>query len=93
MYFDFVRTTIDLPDPLFREAKTRAVQSGMKFKDLVARYIEAGLRGSQGADFPMSAGEVPLPTFRKTNGPAIPARSNADLFEILEREETGSVRP
>ena len=40
-----MRTTFDLPDPLFREVKTRAVQQGVKLKDLVASYIEMGLRG------------------------------------------------
>jgi hypothetical protein len=87
-----MRTTIDLPDSLFREAKTRAVQSGVKFKDLVAHYIEAGLRERQPAADPLRREQVPLPVFRKASGPAIPARSNAELFEILEREETSSAR-
>ena len=88
-----MRTTIDLPDPLFREAKTRAVQNGMKFKDLVAQYIEAGLRGREPANATLHREQVPLPVFRKASGAAIPARSNAELFEILEREETNSARP
>lgn len=83
-----MRTTIDLPDPLFREAKTRAVQSGMKFKDLVAQYIEQGLHGDLASADSRRREQVSLPVFRKTNGPPIPARSNAELFEILEREET-----
>lgn len=87
-----MRTTIDLPDSLFREAKTQAVQSGVKFKDLVAQYIEAGLRGQHAANDPLRREQVPLPVFRKASGAAIPARSNAELFEILEREETSSAR-
>lgn len=83
-----MRTTIDLPDPLFREAKTRAVQSGMKFKDLVAQYIEQGLHGQLAAPDLRHREQVPLPVFRKTSGAPIPARSNAELFEILEAEET-----
>lgn len=82
-----MRTTIELPDPLFREAKTRAVQQGVKFKDLVAGYIEAGLRGRIAAVHPGSCEEVPLPVFRIGKGRAIPARSNAKLFEILGDEE------
>jgi hypothetical protein len=88
-----MRTTIDLPDSLFREAKTRAVQSGVKFKDLVALYIEAGLRERYPAAESLRREQVPLPVFRKASGPAIPARSNAELFEILERGETSSARP
>lgn len=83
-----MRTTIDLPDPLFREAKTRAVQSGMKFKDLVAQYIEQGLHGQLVAPDSQRREQVSLPVFRKTSGTAIPARSNAELFEILEEDET-----
>ena len=88
-----MRTTIELPDSLFREAKTRAVQTGVNFKDLVAQYIETGLRGQHAADHPLGREQVPLPVFRKTGGAAIPARSNAELFEILEREETSSLHP
>lgn len=83
-----MRTTIDLPDSLFREAKTRAVQKGMKFKDLVAQYIEAGLHGQSGATDSGHREPVPLPVFRKTKGAPIPARSNAELFAILAEDET-----
>lgn len=82
-----MRTTIDLPDSLFREAKTRAVQKGMKFKDLVAHYIEAGLHGQSATADSARREPVPLPVFRKTKGASIPARSNAELFEILAEEE------
>jgi hypothetical protein len=91
--FTDMRTTIDLPDPLFREAKTRAVQSGMKFKDLVAQYIEQGLHGQLVAPDSQRREQVSLPVFRKTSGTAIPARSNAELFEILEEEETQNNSP
>jgi len=42
-----MRTTIDLPDDLFRQAKARAALSGIKLKDLIARYVERmlGLAG------------------------------------------------
>ena len=32
-----MRTTLDLPDTLFREVKTRAVQQGVTLKDLLAQ--------------------------------------------------------
>ena len=38
-----MRTTLDLPDPLFREVKTRAVLQGVTLKDLLAQYIQAGM--------------------------------------------------
>jgi hypothetical protein len=40
-----MRTTVDLPDELLRQAKARAALDGVKLKDLIARYVEEGLRG------------------------------------------------
>lgn len=82
-----MRTTLDLPDPLFREVKTRAVQQGVTLKDLLAQYIQAGMNAPTSAVPPVSRDHVPLPYFRKTDGPVIPARSNAELFAILEEED------
>jgi hypothetical protein len=39
----FVKTTLDLPDELMREAKLRAVARGRMLKDLVADCIRQGL--------------------------------------------------
>jgi len=38
-----MRTTLDLPDPLFRKLKSRAALEGLKLKDLIARYVARGL--------------------------------------------------
>lgn len=82
-----MRTTLDLPDPLFREVKTRAVQQGVTLKDLLAQYIQAGMNAPASEASRVPRAHVPLPYFRKTEGPAIPARSNAELFAILEGED------
>ena len=39
-----MRTTLDLPDDLFRQVKARAALEGASLKVLLARYIEYGLR-------------------------------------------------
>lgn len=39
-----MKTTIDLPEPLVREMKLRAVQEGRKLKDVAAEVFRAGLR-------------------------------------------------
>lgn len=84
-----MRTTIDLPDPLFREVKTRAAREGMKLRELVIRYLETGLRGRcSGPDEAPAASRTPLPIFRQPNGTVIPARTNAEIFEILAAEDT-----
>ena len=41
-----MKTTIDLPDELFREAKARAAIEGIKLKDLVADALRAKLHTS-----------------------------------------------
>lgn len=41
-----MRTTVDLPDELLRQAKARAALNGMKLKDLIAHCIAHGLAGS-----------------------------------------------
>jgi len=39
-----MRTTIDLPDALFRELKSVAAQRGTSLKDLVRHAVEAEIR-------------------------------------------------
>lgn len=84
-----MRTTIDLPDPLFREVKTRAVQQGVKLKDLVAHYIEAGLLAQSLPPDAQRRTRSPLPIFRAPNGTTIPALTNTELQAILDDEDIG----
>jgi hypothetical protein len=37
--YAFMRTTIDLPDPLFREVKATAARQGMRLKDYVTEAL------------------------------------------------------
>jgi hypothetical protein len=86
-----MRTTLDLPDPLFKEVKTRAVQQGVKLKQLLATYIEAGLRASLSPEISASPSKNPYPlpvAWERTEDDAItPQRSNAELYEMLEAED------
>ncbi|MBP6782550.1 MAG: hypothetical protein KA152_02095 [Verrucomicrobiales bacterium] len=91
-----MRTTLDLPDSLFKEVKTRAVQQGVKLKDLLAAYIEAGLRAQQPSEkgFTPSRNPHPLPVgiHRIPGTPLHPALSNAELYAILEDEDIANYR-
>lgn len=40
-----VRTTLDLPDPLFRAAKQRAAAEGVPLREIVARALRLHLGG------------------------------------------------
>jgi hypothetical protein len=82
-----MRTTLDLPDPIFRELKTRAARQGVKMKELVTTFIEDGLRGSKSARAQVPPARSPLPAARPATGASIPALSNAQIAEILDAED------
>ncbi len=90
-----MRTTIDLPDELFRQAKAKAALDGLRLKDLITRFVEQGLR--QGA--PPSSATPPrrrrseLPVTRAATGRTLPDLTNAEIHRILEEEETAGGRP
>ena len=83
-----MRTTLDLPDPLFRELKSQAARQGKKLKELVTLYVEVGLYGPevqrQTAKRPRRS---PLPVARRATGHTIPAMTNAEQQAILDDEE------
>jgi hypothetical protein len=89
-----MRTTLEIPDPLFREVKARAAQSGLKLKELLTRYIEAGLKAPHLQSPQQRPKRAPLPVlFKKTPGaPPTPALSNAELQAILDKEDIEELR-
>jgi hypothetical protein len=83
-----MRTTIDLPDDLFRQAKAKAALSGMKLKDLITRFVEQGL--SQGGPSPTAPSRrvrSELPVARAATGRKLPDLTNAEINRILDEEE------
>ena len=85
-----MRTTIDLPEDLLRQAKSRAALDGVKLKDLVAALIREGLRRPTAG-----AGEAKIPERRRPAPPVIIPRrgrpiaavSATDLHRIEETED------
>lgn len=85
-----MRTTIDLPDDLLRQAKAKAALSGVKLKDLIACYVEEGLnRGT-----PVASGEArdtrrrgPPPVIIPARGIPIQALTADELREIETAED------
>ena len=78
-----MRTTLELPDPLFARLKARAASQGVTLKRLLRSYVEQGLCAT-----PTSAGlERSAATLPRLDGPlAIGDHqlSNAGLFELLD---------
>jgi hypothetical protein len=44
---DFVKTTLEIPDALFRRAKSRAAKEGIPFRQFVTEAVEAKLKAPQ----------------------------------------------
>lgn len=80
-----MRTTLDLPDALFRELKTRAAQQGVKMKELLAAFIQDGLRAGKNPRDRSS--RSPLPIARRATGVQIPALSNSQIAKILDADD------
>ncbi|MGE0542044.1 MAG: hypothetical protein AB7R89_17875 [Dehalococcoidia bacterium] len=87
-----MRTTIDLPDELFRRVKARAALDGLKLKDLIARYVEQGLAGAtpppaEAPAPPRRRGLGALPVMIPATGTPIPALSAEELHQIEVDED------
>ncbi|GAB4166529.1 MAG: hypothetical protein Fur0032_04020 [Terrimicrobiaceae bacterium] len=81
-----MRTTLDLPDPLFRELKARSALKGMLLKDFVAGLLQAGLAQSVAAE-PAARPRSPLPVIRRATGVSHPALSNREIDALLVAED------
>ena len=79
-----MRTTIDVPDALMREAKARAAAHGETLKDLVNRALahELGLPSAP----KRKTGRVTLPLVARDAAPAILV-TNDDIADALEAED------
>jgi hypothetical protein len=83
-----MRTTIDLSDDLFRQAKARAALSGITLKELIAGYIEQGLQQAESVPPAQPRQRSRLPVIHEaTKGKPIQALSNAELAEIELAED------
>lgn len=85
--YAFMRTTLDLPDPLFRELKARSALRGVLLKDFVAEILRAGLAQTAAAQAEARP-RSPLPVIRKATGVAHPALSNREIDDLLVAEDS-----
>ena len=78
-----MRTTLELPDPLFARLKARAASERLTLKQLLRSYVEQGLNAAPAS----SASQRSAHTLPRVEGPlAISGEhlSNAALFDLLE---------
>lgn len=81
-----MRTTLDIPDPTFRQLKAEAALCGAKLKDLITEFIEAGLAARAGQSFGFRT-RSPLPIVRPPTGVQHQSLSNAELENLLSAED------
>jgi len=78
-----MRTTLELPDPLFARLKARAASEQITLKQLLQSYVEQGLMAPKQAKPTMrSASQLPMVEGRIAFDSS--TTSNADLFDLLE---------
>ncbi len=80
-----MRTTLDLPDPLFRELKAQSALRGVKLKDFVAELLQAGL--SQHVPRRDARQRSPLPVIRPATGRVHRAYSNREIEAEFAAED------
>lgn len=93
-----VKTTIDIPEALYRQAKTRAVQESTSLKKILLRALERELRSSTSEESPP---QVPyfarrklLPAFKRLqkSGAFAPRPRDRDITDLIseDREDRSS---
>jgi len=71
-----MKTTLELPDELVREAKLRAVAQGRALKDLIAEFIRQGL-GMAPPETPVALDTGSMVQIGQTGLPVICCRADA----------------
>jgi hypothetical protein len=73
-----MRTTIDIPDPLYRELKGKAASEGRSVKELILQGVESELQLS-----PRRRGRKVLLPLVRSKHPGSLRLDNAKIFEII----------
>lgn len=88
-----MRTTLDLPDDLFREAKSRAALEGVKLKELMERFVRDGLRRTDASDTLTQRirSDIPIPERWRNGAPRVRIMTNAEMQELFDEEDFGDL--
>lgn len=78
-----MRTTLELPDPLFARLKARAASEQTTLKQLLRSYVEHGLNATPLGGAPKRTSAT-LPQLNSPLTLSGNALSNASLFELLD---------
>ena len=73
-----MRTTVDIPDSLYRRLKSKAANEGSSVKELILRGVETQLDQSR-----TKRGHRIIPPIIKSKRPGTLKIDNAKIFEII----------
>ena len=79
-----MRTTLELPDPLFARLKARAAREQISLKQLLQSYVEQGLMTPTHCARPTTRSAKQLPKVEGRLAFDSSTTCNADLFDLLE---------
>ena len=82
-----MRTTIDVPDHLLRQAKATAALRGIKLKDLFAMFLERGLKEDSGIGEAKPITRTLPPSIRQTRKGPTPSFTSSELQEGFDQED------
>ena len=80
-----MRTTIDLPDPLFRDLKMLAVRRGVTLKALIQESVEKELKGNVASGYRVKHPLIPRKGRHTIN------LTNVEIEEIFANEDAKKV--
>jgi len=75
-----MKTTLIIPDPVFRDLKRQAIERGATLSELAAELLRKGL-----AERPKSVRLPPLPSF-KMGPPRVNVADREALYDVLDAE-------
>jgi hypothetical protein len=84
-----MRTTLDLPDELFRQVKAKAALEGTRLKHLLTRYVENGLRQPAHR---RSTQRSELPVIKRRGKQIIPNLTAQRQSKLEEEEDLAKLR-
>ena len=91
-----MRTTLDLPDSLLRELKTRAALNGQSLKSLLNDLIQRAMRLPATSDLAQQTAAGPPILKRLQDAPPMPVQStaitNAELADLTLQEDLEKLR-
>ena len=79
-----MRTSIDIPDPLFRHLKAKAALEGSTLRDLVLKLVQRGLSSSNSAAPGPTASDLPSISLGAPMALSAEHLSNANLSALAD---------